>query len=53
MALWGFGFRLYISSILSARLDARSIHLLQGSISSLDLQNELYVGLGLALSVGG
>ena len=53
MAEWGFGFRLYISTILSARLDARSIHILQGSIGSLDLQNELYVALGLAVSTGG
>lgn len=53
MAEWGFGFRLYISNALSARLDARSIHILQGSLGSLDLQNELYVALGLALSTGG
>lgn len=53
MAEWGFGFRLYISSVLSARLDARSIHILQGSLSSLDLQNELFVALGIALSAGG
>jgi hypothetical protein len=53
LAEWGFGFRLYISSVLSARLDARSIHILQGSLSSLDLQNELFVSLGIALSAGG